>query len=293
MGLGPAVIKLNLELWQRGLFKAVHSVMDMGSQELLISQADFEELVHWAGISNYRKEDFPNLENWPKRPRCSAKPFYAMLGAEKYSCIDLDTGLGAIPIDLNFPLEDKSLYNQYDLVTDYGMNEHVFNTAEAYRTMHRLCKQYGIIVIEQFVYHGNGYYGYEPSFFEGIAAANNYKIFFSSYVIGITKRASAGSLNQFHIPFSSDLLDALDWSKVSEIGISYVMQKQTDSDFRYPYEGQYLSKAYGNHGYRLQFLSNPPSRSYIPISNTLEEAIPGRSLLQQLFKRIIKKIKVF
>ena len=32
MGLGIAAVKLNLELWQRGLFKNIKSVVDIGSQ---------------------------------------------------------------------------------------------------------------------------------------------------------------------------------------------------------------------------------------------------------------------
>jgi len=41
-----------------------------------------------------------------------------MLGIKKYSCVDLDKLYGAIPLDLNHPLKDKSLYGKYDLVTD-------------------------------------------------------------------------------------------------------------------------------------------------------------------------------
>ena len=265
MGLGPAAIKLNLELWQRGFFTNIKTVVDMGSQELSLTPADFEELVRVAGVPNYRKKNFANLAHWPGYPRCSSKPFYEMLGIEEYSCIDLGGQHGAIPLDLNMPLEDHSLYGQYDLVTDYGNNEHIFNTAEAYRTMHRLCKHQGSMIIQQVVYRGNGYYAYDPSFFEGIAAANNYKILFSSYVIDGSTPTTSGSNNQFHVPLSRELLDLVDWTKVQEIGICYVMQKQSDSDFNYPYQGDLVSAVQGHYGYELQFLANPPSRSYLPL----------------------------
>ena len=289
MGLGSAAIKLNLELWQRGIFRNIKSVMDMGSQELHLPLANFEKLVQVAGVPNYRKEDFANLAYWPGFPRCSSKPFYELLGVEEYSCIDLGGEHGAIPHDLNMPLEDHQLYGRYDLVTDHGTNEHVFNTVEAYRTMHRLLKQQGIMMVIQCVYHGNGYYGYDPSFFEGIAAANDYRILFSSYVI----LGKTGS-NQFHVPLSIELLELVDWTKVGSIGICYVMQKQSEShDFNYPYQGQFLAATQGHYGYQLQFLPDPPSRTYLPLRGPLYtfgplhtlEHISVKSILKYLFKR--------
>ncbi len=290
MGLGSAAVKLNLELWQRGFFGNVKSVIDMGSQELRLPLNDFEELIHVAGVPNYSKKDFAPLSHLPGYLPCSPKPFYEMLGVEKYSCIDLGGDYGAIPLDLNMPLEDRSFYGQYDLVTDYGNNEHVFNTAEAYRTMHRLCRRQGIMAIIQVVYKGNGYYAYDPSFFEGIAAANSYKILFSSYVI--VGRVSAGESSQFHVPLSRELLDLVDWTKVREVGICYVMQKQSDSDFKYPYQGEYLSQIQEHYGYKLQFLPEPPSRSYIPIHTMKSFRLRDlpHIVIRGLFKRLIRSL---
>ena len=80
----------------------------------------------------------------------------------------------------------------------------MFNIAEAFRTMHRLCKPGGIIVIMQAVYGGNGYYNFDLSFFEGMAAANNYRILFSLYTV-FTLASKGGK--QFHIPMSRDLIN--------------------------------------------------------------------------------------
>ena len=82
----------------------------------------------------------PNIlnDNWPSHPRESTKSFWKMLGFSKTDCCDVNNMHELIYIDLNNPLNDQNLKNQYDLVTDFGNNEHPFNTAEAYRTMHRL-----------------------------------------------------------------------------------------------------------------------------------------------------------
>ena len=292
MGLGIAAVKLNLELWQRSFFKNIKSV-DIGSQELHLKQADFEELIRVAGVTTYKKENFTPLANWPGQPRCSSKPFYEMLGVENYACIDLGREHGAIPLDLNLPLEDSSLYGQYDLVTDHGCNEHAFNIAEAYRTMHRLCKLQGLMIIVQSVWRGNGYYLFDKSFFEGIAAANNYKILFSSYIVTTNTPTSAGSENEFHIPLSHELLDVIDWAKVLFIGICYVLQKQADSDFKYPYQGEYLSRIQGHHGYEIQFLPNPPSRTYVPLRESVLEVTQVKVLINEVIRKIIRRIKSY
>ncbi len=290
MGLGTGAIKLNLELWQRGFFKDIDSVIDIGSEELHLKLADFEELIRVAGVPNYKREKFSVLANWPGQPRCPARSFYELLGIKKYSCIDLNGEKDVIRLDLNFPLKDHSLYGQFDMVTDHGCNEHVFNIAEAYRTMHRLCKPKGIMVIIQNVCRTNGYYSFDLSFFEGIAAANNYRILFSSYIVATSISTPAGSENQFHVPLSRDLLDAVDWSKVAYIGICYVFQKQSDTDFQYPYQDEYLSQIQGHCGYQLQFLPNPPSRTYVPVLKSNLENVKIKILISTLIKKVIKKI---
>ena len=84
-----------------------------------------------------------------RRPKPSSREISSNVGKKEYACIDLNEEHGAIPLDLNQPLEDISLYGQFDRVTDFGCNEHAFNIAEAYRTMHRLYKKKGLLVIFQ------------------------------------------------------------------------------------------------------------------------------------------------
>lgn len=287
MGLGPGAVKLYLELWQRGLFENIDSVVDVGSQELHLEQSEFERLLREAGIPGIDPSDFPDIEKWPAQPRCSAKPFYNLLGVNQYSCIDMNAELGAIPLDLNEPLEDKSLYGKFDLVTDHGCNEHAFNVAEAYRTMHRLCRNQGLMICCQGVWNTNGYYLFDLSFFEGLAAANNYKILFSSYIVDLESTESESN-HQFHVPLSRHLLDAFDNSKLATLGICYVLQKQNDEEFQLPYQGPYLSQRQGHSGFELQFLPNPPSRTYVPMSEEVQ-SVRTRDLVRLVIKRILGK----
>ncbi|MBI3252243.1 MAG: hypothetical protein HYZ52_02840 [Candidatus Omnitrophica bacterium] len=163
-----------------------------------MKKSDFENIIRISGTPNYVASAFSPWQ-WPAQPRCSSRVFYRFLGFQKYNCVDLNQEHGAVSLDLNHPLQDSSLFSQFDLVTDHGCNEHVFNTGEAYRTMHRLCKPGGIILIDQSVWEGNGYYLYDLSFFEGLAAANSYKIIYSGYVVTFRERTSDGSNIQYPI----------------------------------------------------------------------------------------------
>jgi len=289
MGLGISMVKLNFELWRQGLFKDVHHVMEMGSQELHLKLSDFENFVQMSGIQGYKREDFAILNNWPGSPRLPSRLFYELLGINQYSCVDLNKYYGALPLDLNYPFEDKSHYGKYDLVTDYGTNEHAFNAPEAYRTMHKLCKPGGLLICAQMVFKGNGYYMFDASFYEGLAAANNYSILYASYIVISTVPTPAGSDNQFHLPLSNELLDMLDWTKTQGIAVCYVLRKNSGADFCLPYQDFFMAEKQNNHGYQLQYMQAPPSRSYVPMHIGL---IPGKDLLQEVAHRVARKFNI-
>ena len=56
----------------------------------------------------------------------------------KTKSIDLNGLYDSIKHDLNHSFTDEQYLNKFDLVTDFGSCEHVFNIAEAYKTMHKL-----------------------------------------------------------------------------------------------------------------------------------------------------------
>ena len=308
MGLSGGAVKLCLELWQRGYFKKIDSVIEMGSQELHITKTDFKNLVKSAGITDFDEKTVPNLGNWPDHPRTSAKAFYELLGAEEYAAIDMNGEHHSVPHDLNTPMTDESMLGKFDLVTDHCANSHVFNTAEAYRTIHRLCKPGGLITLLTPVYGSNGYFNFDLSFYEGMAAANSYRIAFSSFVVSLKRQyltaeermtipadADGTLIDEHHIPLSNDLLNTVDWSKDRpSLSICYVFEKQSDEDFQFPYQGEFMARELGNYGYELQFLATPPSRSYIPIradsSERLLESFPVRSLARHVLRRIGRKV---
>src|SRR3990167_436397 len=290
MGLSVSSISLQLEFWKNGLYKGMTHVADMGSQQLHIQYELFKDLLATYSITHFNEEIFKNLKYFQENLLVLPKKFFQLLGFKNYDCIDLGGSHNAIPIDLNKPLEDKTLYNKFDLVTDYGNNEHPFNVAESYRTMHRLCKQGGLLIIEQALFGGNGYYNFDVGFFEGIASANNYDILASYYMIPIKKEQTIIDVN---LPLVPDLIELFDWSKINYIGISYAFRKKSEADFRMPYQGD-LQTSHYQEIYKSPGLLNklPPERTYVPLATTYPlSQLRFHELQKEFIKRIKRKAK--
>ena len=142
-----------------------------------MKKEDLKELFEYAGLKSDLVDEYPNINNWPEQPRCSSKFFYESLGIKEYQSIDINGDYGAMVHDLNKPFEDRSKFNKFDNVTDYGACEHAFNIAECYRTMHNLTKLGGYIIIEQSLLKGNGYFKFDESFLKGLLQQTAIKLF--------------------------------------------------------------------------------------------------------------------
>jgi hypothetical protein len=108
-------------------------------------------------------------------PHRLASEFYKELGCGRYESID-GNGRGTITHDLNVkwvqPIEP------FDLVTDFGTGEHIFNQAQVWRTLHVLTRPRGYIVFDRPTsgYPGHCFYHIQQTLIEDIAAANQYHI---------------------------------------------------------------------------------------------------------------------
>ena len=292
MGLGIAAVQNIVEMYASGYFKNCKSVLEIGSQELHLGKDDIKELFKQANLDSSQVDKFKDIDNFPKhKPKASTKPFYNALGLSEYTCIDVNQEHGAIGHDLNLPFLDKSKYNNFDVVTDFGSCEHVFNVVEAYKTMHNLLKPKGYFIVAQGVLKGNGYFLFDNSFFSGFAAANNYKIISSSYIVLTKAKSENESDLHYHIPLSRDLFDVLDFSKLDNVAIYMVMQKQEDKEFVIPYQHSIMSNKYNFAGYNRMYHQDPISYSYLPEQKNEMRHYAFKNLLLEVLKRI--KVKIF
>lgn len=108
------------------------------------------------------------------QPHVLAETFFKEMGCKKYVSID-GNGRGTMTEDLNRKLPD---IGSFDLVTDFGTGEHVFNQAQVWRSVHILTKAGGFIAFDRPTqgYEGHGFYNTHETLFRDLAAANEYDI---------------------------------------------------------------------------------------------------------------------
>jgi hypothetical protein len=121
-------------------------------------------------------QDFVPKEynNWMARvPEKTARGLYQHLGASSYTCIDVNGEQGALRIDLNTSVWTGELF---DVVTNHGTSEHVFNQFNCFRFMHDLTKLGGLMVhvVPGQGYYRHGFFNYGGLVFEALEKANNY-----------------------------------------------------------------------------------------------------------------------
>lgn len=256
-----AQLSLAVELFKNKTFKNVKSVIDMGTKSLRVKYLDLENLFNQSGIE-FDKKKFSFLKKFPKGDRKSTKLFWSSLGIDKYNCMDINKEKGSIFADLNFPFTDNKMFSKFDMVCDFGNNEHVFNVGEAYKTMYNLCSKNGFIWINQSVYGGNGFFNFDLSFFENFAAANKLSIIHSSYLVNLK------NYEQFMLPANKSLLEVINLNKVNNIDIMYLFRKTTNDKFNIAYQYNLNTKDH----YKILFYNNyhPPEKIYIQSKTIVE-----------------------
>ena len=103
----------------------------------------------------------------------TAEDYYRKLGAGAYTSIDIN-GQATVTADLNRPLS----LGLFDLVTDWGTSEHIFDQGQVWRTRHDLTRTGGVMALElPFQGHpDHGFYSIHPGLIRAIAKSNNYLI---------------------------------------------------------------------------------------------------------------------
>ena len=109
----------------------------------------------------------------------TTKGFYNALGFTEYVALDVNKERDGIVADLNEPLAAYDLLagKQFDLVTNNGTGEHLFNQGQVFAHAHRFCKVGGVmlhILPTGGGWTNHGFYCYEPIIFRDIVAANDY-----------------------------------------------------------------------------------------------------------------------
>jgi hypothetical protein len=109
----------------------------------------------------------------------STADYYRALGFETYRTIDVNARYDSLVMDLNRDIAAHYGFTEtFDLVTNNGTGEHVFNQAAVFGNAHVLCRVGGVMLhVLPFVnYLNHGFFSFNPILFHDLAAANEYEI---------------------------------------------------------------------------------------------------------------------
>ena len=131
------------------------------------------------------------------------RDLYSHLGIQNYTSFDLFDSR-AEKVDLNLDLERT---DTWDIVTNFGSSEHMFNQFAFMKNCHDLTRQGGVSLHALPVSSGmdHGFYNYHPTFFRSLAIANQYEILDFQYVPFIVKQQESSRKNYFFVTLGDSL----------------------------------------------------------------------------------------
>ncbi|MEO8627119.1 MAG: hypothetical protein ABI612_03335 [Betaproteobacteria bacterium] len=165
----------------RGAFRELHDVVDLGPQDVQVSRKVLAEVARELRPSTQIEALLDTIFDGLIARRTAQKQFYSIFGMADYASLDVDDDRATYKVDLNHP---SSGLPEFDVVTNFGTTEHVFNIGEAFRTLHNLTRPGGISLhaIPSFAFINHGFYNIHPNALVEMARANDYEILDFSYV---------------------------------------------------------------------------------------------------------------
>jgi hypothetical protein len=181
MAIGAIHLAWMRRLAERDCFQDLHSVIDLGPQDIQLDRPVLERAVRpFATREKIDRLLDQIYAGGGQAGRDAQAPFYGLFGLGPYASIDAVDERATYRLDLSKPA--KSL-PEFDVVTNFGTTEHVFNIGEAFRTIHNLTKPGGVSLhcVPCFAFINHGFYNVHPNVLVEIARANHYAVVDFSY----------------------------------------------------------------------------------------------------------------
>ncbi len=159
MGIGPIALGVYKKIPQ--VWRSSKSIMELGAQDIFLTDASSLDFL-------FDMRGMPRSSVGMKSSRCLMEH----LGFD-YDCLDLNGENGAIVADLNTPLV---MSRQYDIVTNHGTTEHVFDQATCFSNIHNFTRKRGTMIHVNPVngFNSHGLFNYQPQLFRQMAEDNRY-----------------------------------------------------------------------------------------------------------------------
>lgn len=175
-----------------------------------------------------RCRDLAERSNQVDRPYCAE---LLELAGWQYDAVDM-VEAATIRADLNVYQVATEHVRAFDIVANFGTTEHIFNQFACFRAIHYAAKPGGFMVhmlpCEGYLYHC--LFRYDPKFFLLLADANGYKVIHA----GLFAEQTMSLVDHRHAKWAEHR--SVDGAAFRNVLAEFVFLKQTDTDFRSPYD---------------------------------------------------------
>ncbi len=280
MGLTSGTVSLFTQLNAEGFFDDVGSVIEFGAQttRCLYSAPTMKKCLASFG----RLEGLTDKE-LGRICKGHSRDFYEAIGME-YTSLDASGKGDAIVFDLNFDTVPEEQRGKFDLLTNFGTSEHVFNQYNTFKAAHDFVRKGGAFMhFTPFLgYVDHGYYSLQPCFYNDLAAANGYEI------LGMWLNPD-GRHDAYLIPWSRDILKHLSLQATHYSGLFVLMRQTRDEEFKVPLQGRYEDTFAGD--FEASYASIAGSGEWGVVSHqAVMDALSGFDLQRELGKRYFSKL---
>lgn len=188
MAIGSMHIEWLSSLALRSHIPPGAAVLDLGTQDLWTEPEPLQRVAaRHLGSADCERTLAAIFDGRTPTP-CSQRDFYSIFGAASYRSIDLGDPRADFSLDLNLPVPSST--GTYDVVTNFGTTEHVFNISQTFANIHALLDVGGIQIhtLPAYGYIDHGFYNVHPSVYLDMARVNAYDIVDVLYIDNINVR---------------------------------------------------------------------------------------------------------
>ena len=280
MGISSGMVSLFTQLNAEGFFDDIGSVIEFGAQTtrcLYRAPVMKKCLDSFGRLEGLTDEELGRICKGPSRD------FYEAIGLE-YACLDTSGKDGAFIFDLNFDAVSEEQCGKFDLLTNFGTSEHVFNQYNSFKAAHDFVRKGGAFMhfMPFLGYMDHGYYSFQPCFYHELAAANDYDI------LGMWLNPD-GRHDSYLIPWTPDILKHLSLKATDFSGLFVLMRKTGDEAFKIPFQGRYEDRFSGDFEARYTSVASSGELGIVS-PQALMNSLSGHDLQRELGKRYFSKL---
>jgi len=284
VAIGSMHVEWLSALARRSAIPPAAAVFELGPQDLWVDRATLQLVARRHLSAAECERALSDIYDGETAKRDAQLPFYRIFGASRYQALDLEDSRAQIRADLNRPLP-KSV-GTFDVVTNFGTTEHVFDIAQTFRSIHQLLSVGGVQLhtIAAYACIDHGFYNVHPTAYLDMAEANHYELVDVSYIDNINFRM-ADLIKETPFDFSSlpiRLSDMADTNAfMTKVALRFcdniTMVSAAPPDPRYP-----LHTVFDMLFVALRKTRKSPTRFVLPAQRIYPRAAPKRTALSAL-----------